>query len=88
MFQFLIILIAIAIVAVAWVVIHFIGKALDKRAQRQAEKEKEEKAIFEAKVEEIKMRYLAEDKVVNLDEIEIIDVMDDEDAEILGYDTY
>ena len=70
MFQFLIILIAIAIVAVAWVVIHFIGKALDKRAQRQAEKEKEEKAIFDAKVEEIKMRYLAEDKVVNLDEIE------------------
>lgn len=70
MFQFLIILIAIAIVAVAWVIIHFIGKALDKRAQRQAEKEKEEKAIFEAKVEEIKMRYLAEDKVVNLDEIE------------------
>ena len=71
MLAFLIVVIAIIIVAIGWVVLHFIGKGLEKRAERLAEKEKAEKEEFEAKVEEIKKRYLAEDKVVNLDEIEL-----------------
>lgn len=70
MLAFLIVVIAIVIVAIGWVVLHYIGKALDKRKARLAEKEKAEKEEFEAKVEEVKKRYLAEDRVVNLDEIE------------------
>ena len=70
MLPLLIVVISIVIVALGWVGLHYLGKLLAKRAAKKAEKEKEAKAIFEAKVEEVKKRYLAEDKVVNLDEIE------------------
>ena len=70
MVQLLIVIISIAIVAAGWYLIH-LGKKLYKRLIEKRElKNAEKKAEYEAQVEAVKQRYLAEDKVVNLDEIE------------------
>ena len=70
MVQLLIVIISIAIVAAGWYLIH-LGKKLYKRLMEKRElKNAEKKAEYEAQIEAVKQRYLAEDKVVNLDEIE------------------
>lgn len=68
--KFLIVIIATAIVVLGWYGIHCLKKASNKAQTKKREKKKAEIAAYEAEIEKVKQRYLAEDKVVNLDEIE------------------
>ena len=68
--KFLIVIIATAIVVLGWYGIHCLKKASNKAQAKKREKKKAEIAAYEAEIEKVKQRYLAEDKVVNLDEIE------------------
>lgn len=70
MIQLLIVIISIAIVAAGWYLIHIVKKLLARYNAKKLLKNAEKQELYEAQVEEIKKRYLAEDKVVNLDEIE------------------
>ena len=70
MIQLLIVVIATAIVVLAWYGIHCLCKLSKKLNAKKIEKKKEEQKLHDEEVEKIKQRYLAEDKVVNLDEIE------------------
>lgn len=70
MTQLIIVIISIAIVAAGWYLIHLIKKLIARMNAKRAIKNAEKIAEYEAKVEEVKQRYLAEDRVVNLDEIE------------------
>ena len=70
MVQLIIIIISIAIVAGAWVLMHFMKKLFAKLNVKRQAKKAEQKALYDEQVEEVKKRYLAEDRVVNLDEIE------------------
>lgn len=68
--KFLIVMIATAIVVLGWYGIHCLKKVSNKSKAKKREKKKAEIAAYEAEIEKVKQRYLAEDKVVNLDEIE------------------
>jgi len=70
MIQLLIVVIATAIVVLAWYGIHCLVKLNKKLNAKKREKKKEQIRLHDEQVEKIKQRYLAEDKVVNLDEIE------------------
>ncbi len=70
MFQFLIVVIATAIVVLAWYGIHCLNKLFQKTNKKKKEKLAEQQRLHDEEVERIKQRYLSEDKVVNLDEIE------------------
>ena len=70
MVQLIIIIISIAIVAGAWVLMHFMKKLFAKLNVKRQAKKAEQKALYDEQVEEVKKRYLAEDRVVNLDEID------------------
>lgn len=70
MIKFLIIIIATAIVVLGWYGIHCLKKLDNKAKAKKRAKKKAEIEAYEAEIEKVKQRYLAEDKVVNLDEIE------------------
>lgn len=70
MIQFIIVLIATALVVLAWYGIHCLGKLHKKLNKKKEAKRAEEKRLHDIEVEKIKKRYLAEDRVVNLDDIE------------------
>lgn len=70
MLEFLIVIIATAIVVLAWYGLSRLAKLMQKRRAKKAELHAEEDAKYKAEIERIKKEYLAEDKVVNLDEIE------------------
>lgn len=70
MIKFLIILIATAIVALGWYGLVCLKKLTRKSQEKKNQKRAAEIAAYNEEVERIKQRYLAEDKVVNLDEIE------------------
>lgn len=70
MLKFLIIVIATAIVVLVGYGIYQLSKLSKKLNQKKALKKAEEKRLHDEEVEKIKMRYLEEDRVVNLDDIE------------------
>ncbi len=70
MIKFLIIIIATTIVVLGWYGIHCLKKLDNKAKAKKRAKKKAEIEAYEAEIEKVKQRYLAEDKVVNLDEIE------------------
>lgn len=70
MVKLLIVVIATAIVVLAWYGIFCLVKLNKKLSAKKREKHLEEVRLHDEQVEKIKQRYLAEDKVVNLDEIE------------------
>lgn len=70
MIKFLVVIIATAIVVLAWYGIHCLNKVHKKASSKKQAKLAEAQKLHDEEVEKIKQRYLSEDKVVNLDEIE------------------